>query len=70
MDVRHGSFVDLLPIRLLCRYATGVVLNAAGHWPCIEDLVADFVYLHLHGTGSEDAGAYKRPNAAVRNHTA
>ncbi|WP_237070986.1 MULTISPECIES: DUF72 domain-containing protein [Mycetohabitans] len=70
IEVRHGSFVDLPFIHLLRRYAAVVVPDCTGHWPCIEDIAANLIYLHLHSTGSKYAGAYKRPSAAALSRAA
>ncbi|MCG1055869.1 DUF72 domain-containing protein [Mycetohabitans sp. B5] len=62
IEVRHESFVNPQFIRLLRRYhAALVVSDSTEHWPCIEDVTADFVYLRLHGTESKYAGAYSDP---------
>ncbi len=50
LEVRHPSFKRESFIDLLRKYRIGlVVADAAGKWPCFEDLTADFVYIRLHG---------------------
>jgi uncharacterized protein YecE (DUF72 family) len=50
VEVRHPSFRDPSFVDLLRRHRIGlVVADAAGDWPALEDVTADFVYLRLHG---------------------
>jgi uncharacterized protein YecE (DUF72 family) len=59
VEIRHPSFVDDAFIALLRRHGIGlVVADTAGHWPLIEDLTADFVYMRLHGDKELYASGY------------
>jgi uncharacterized protein YecE (DUF72 family) len=50
LEVRHRSFRDPAFIDLLRRHDVAlVVADAAGDWPSLEDVTADFVYIRLHG---------------------
>jgi len=50
VEVRHVSFCTPEFIALLRRQRVAVVIaDTAGHFPYLEDLTADFVYLRLHG---------------------
>jgi uncharacterized protein YecE (DUF72 family) len=49
-EVRHESFLDQRFTTLLRRYGVAVcVADAAGLYPLIEEVTADFVYVRLHG---------------------
>ena len=51
LEVRHSSFVTPALPRLLRRYGVAlVVADAAGQFPLIEEVTADFVYVRLHGS--------------------
>jgi uncharacterized protein YecE (DUF72 family) len=48
--VRHPSFMVPEFFDLLRKYGVAFVFaDTAGKWPYAEDLVADFVYVRLHG---------------------
>ncbi|MDO9280472.1 MAG: DUF72 domain-containing protein [Pseudomonadota bacterium] len=50
MEVRHPSFADPSFVAQLRRSNVAlVVADAAGRWPTLEDVTADFVYARLHG---------------------
>lgn len=50
LEVRHPSYRTTEFVELLRANGIGlVVADAAGDWPRIEDVTADFVYLRLHG---------------------
>jgi uncharacterized protein YecE (DUF72 family) len=50
VEVRHPSFRDPSFVDLLRRHRIGLVIaDAAGDWPALEDVTADFVYIRLHG---------------------
>lgn len=51
LEVRHASFVTPELPGLLRRHGVAlVVADAAGHFPLIEEVTADFVYVRLHGS--------------------
>ena len=59
VEIRHPSFVDPAFIALLRRHSIAlVVADTAGHWPLLEDLTADFVYVRLHGDKELYASGY------------
>lgn len=59
MEIRHPSFVDPAFVAMLRRHGVAlVVADTAGHWPLLEDLTADFVYLRLHGDEALYASGY------------
>jgi len=59
VEVRHTSFIDAEFIALLRRHGLAlVVADTAGHWPLLEDLTADFVYMRLHGDKQLYASGY------------
>jgi uncharacterized protein YecE (DUF72 family) len=59
VEVRHPSFVDDAFVALLRRHGLAlVVADSAGHWPLLEDLTADFVYVRLHGDKELYASGY------------
>ena len=50
LEVRHASFETEEFVELLRAHRIGlVVADAAGKWPMIEDVTADFMYVRLHG---------------------
>ncbi len=50
VEVRHPSFGDPAFVDLLRRHDLAlVVADAAGSWPALEDVTAEFVYIRLHG---------------------
>ena len=50
VEVRHPSFMVPEFFDLLRKYGAAFVFaDTAGKWPYAEDLVADFVYVRLHG---------------------
>ena len=50
IEIRHASFETPGFIDLLREYRVAIVVaDAAAKWPFIEDVIADFVYLRLHG---------------------
>jgi uncharacterized protein YecE (DUF72 family) len=50
VEVRHDSFLSADFVALLREYGIALVISeAAGKWPLIEDVTADFLYLRLHG---------------------
>ncbi len=51
LEVRHRSYRNPAFVELLRQHAVAlVVADAAGTWPDLEDLTADFVYVRLHGS--------------------
>jgi uncharacterized protein YecE (DUF72 family) len=59
IEIRHESFLNPAFVRLLRRYRIAlVVADAAGLFPCREDVTADFVYLRLHGDTELYASGY------------
>jgi uncharacterized protein YecE (DUF72 family) len=51
LEVRHRSFATEECYRLLRRYNTAlVVADAAGRWPLLHEVTADFCYVRLHGS--------------------
>jgi uncharacterized protein YecE (DUF72 family) len=59
VEVRHPSFVDPAFVALLRRHAVAlVVADTAGHWPLMEDVTANFVYVRLHGDAALYASGY------------
>ena len=59
VEVRHPSFSDPAFVELLRRHDIAlVVADAAGSWPALEDVTADFVYLRLHGAEELYASGY------------
>jgi uncharacterized protein YecE (DUF72 family) len=59
VEIRHDSFVNPGFIALLRRYGIAlVVADTAGHWPLLEDLTCDFVYVRLHGDKELYASGY------------
>ncbi|MGV9613629.1 DUF72 domain-containing protein [Nocardia xishanensis] len=63
LEIRHPTFVTPEFPELLREYGIGlVVADAAGKYPLLEDVTADFVYVRLHGhdelyvSGYTDAG--------------
>ena len=58
-EIRHESFIDPAFIAILRRHHVAlVVADTAGHWPLLEDLTADFVYMRLHGDEELYASGY------------
>jgi uncharacterized protein YecE (DUF72 family) len=50
LEVRHRSFETPAFIELLREHQVAlVVADAAGKWPFLEDVTADFIYIRLHG---------------------
>ncbi|MEU7629791.1 DUF72 domain-containing protein [Nocardia sp. NPDC049220] len=50
LEVRHDSFVTPKCTDLLRRHGVAlVVADAAGKYPLLEEVTADFVYIRLHG---------------------
>lgn len=50
IEIRHESFEDPTFVALLREFEVALVIaETAGHWPLLEDITADFVYLRLHG---------------------
>ncbi|WP_041230680.1 DUF72 domain-containing protein [Deinococcus peraridilitoris] len=59
LEVRHDSFLTPDFTAQLRRHGVAlVVADAAGHFPLIEDVTADFVYVRLHGSRELYASAY------------
>lgn len=59
LEVRHPSFAAPEPVEFLRQNGIGlVVADAAGSWPHLEDVTADFVYLRLHGAEELYASGY------------
>ncbi|MFC7343058.1 DUF72 domain-containing protein [Saccharopolyspora griseoalba] len=59
LEVRHSSFADAEAVELLREHRIGlVVADAAGSWPHLEDVTADFVYLRFHGAEELYASGY------------
>lgn len=59
LEVRHPSFAAPEPVEFLRQHGIGlVVADAAGSWPHLEDITADFVYLRLHGAEELYASGY------------
>lgn len=51
LEVRHPSFLAPGVPALLREYGVAlVVADAAGHFPLVEEVTADFVYVRLHGS--------------------
>jgi uncharacterized protein YecE (DUF72 family) len=50
LEVRHASFCSASFVALLRQHGIGLVVSdSPGHWPRLEDVTADFVYVRLHG---------------------
>jgi uncharacterized protein YecE (DUF72 family) len=50
LEIRHDSFVTPAFTELLTRHGVAlVVADAAGKYPLLEEVTADFVYIRLHG---------------------
>ncbi|WP_280300791.1 DUF72 domain-containing protein, partial [Nocardia abscessus] len=50
LEIRHESFVTPACTELLTRHNVAlVVADAAGKYPLLEEVTADFVYIRLHG---------------------
>jgi uncharacterized protein YecE (DUF72 family) len=50
VEIRHPSFCTPSFIALLRRHGFALVIaDTAGHFPFLEDVTADFVYVRLHG---------------------
>ncbi|HEY3731527.1 MAG TPA: DUF72 domain-containing protein [Steroidobacteraceae bacterium] len=59
VEVRDNSFVDGSFIRLLRDENIAlVVAESARHWPMLQDVTADFIYLRLHGDKELYRGGY------------
>jgi uncharacterized protein YecE (DUF72 family) len=59
VEVRDNSFVDPSFIQLLrAENIALVVAESARHWPMLQDVTADFVYLRLHGDRELYRGGY------------
>jgi len=65
LEVRHPSFLTPELPRLLSRYGVAlVVADAAGKFPLIEEVTADFVYIRLHGSRELYRSGYEPPEIA------
>ena len=61
IEIRHESFSDPSFVELLRKHAVSlVVADAAGRWPCFDDVTTDFVYVRLHGDEELYASGYGR----------
>ena len=50
LEPRHPGFTDPRALELLAEHGVAAVLaDAAGDWPVIDEVTADFCYLRLHG---------------------
>jgi len=59
IEVRNESFCCEAFVELLRRNGTAlVVADSAGHYPHVEDVTADFMYLRLHGAEELYASGY------------
>jgi uncharacterized protein YecE (DUF72 family) len=59
VEIRHRSFAQPAFVAQLRRHRIAlVVADTAGHWPMVEDLTADFVYIRLHGDRQLYASGY------------
>lgn len=66
MEVRHDSFANQTFVDQLRRHRIALVVSdAAGKWPRMEDVTANFMYLRLHGYKQLYSGAYS--DAAIRD---
>lgn len=64
LEPRHPGFADPRALALLERHRVAAVLaDAAGDWPVIDAVTADFCYLRLHGGAERYASGY--PPAAL-----
>jgi len=58
IEIRHQSFLDPAFVALLRRHRVALVFADSVAWPYAEDLIADFVYLRLHGSEELYASGY------------
>lgn len=59
LEPRHPGFTDRRALDLLAEHGVAVVLaDAAGDWPVIDEVTADFCYLRLHGATELYASGY------------
>ena len=59
LEVRHASFATPALTALLRAHDVAVVVaDAAGKWPMIEEVTADFAYVRLHGAEELYASGY------------
>lgn len=59
LEIRHPSFAEHPPIRLLREYDVAlVVADSPGRWPYLEEQTADFTYVRLHGHSELYASGY------------
>lgn len=66
LEVRHPSFLTPELPALLRRYGVAlVVADAAGRFPRIEEVTADFVYVRLHGSRELYRSRYEPPEIAA-----
>jgi len=65
LEVRHESFETPEFIALLRKHNVGLVAaDAAGKYPMLEDVTADFIYMRLHGAEELYAGSYSDKDIA------
>ncbi len=59
VEIRHESFATAAFIKLLRKHRVALVTaDAAGAWPSLHDVTADFVYARLHGAEQLYASGY------------
>jgi uncharacterized protein YecE (DUF72 family) len=59
VEIRHESFLNEAFVRLLRKHRIGLTFSdAAGHWPYVEDVTADFIYIRLHGAEEKYVSGY------------
>jgi uncharacterized protein YecE (DUF72 family) len=59
VEIRNATFADPSFVALLREHGVAlVVADAAGKWPYLEDVTADFMYLRLHGEEELYASGY------------
>ncbi len=68
IEIRHESFVNEKFIRLLRRYAVGLVVADTVEWPLLMDVTSSFVYCRLHGSTELYSSRYEGDDLDVWAH--
>jgi uncharacterized protein YecE (DUF72 family) len=59
IEIRHVSFLQTAFIEALREHNVALVISeSARHWPMVEDVTADFIYMRLHGDRNLYRGGY------------
>lgn len=65
-EIRHESYLSIEFVEVMRRHQAAIVFSdAAGEWPTMDDVTADFIYVRLHGAHELYKSGYDEESLAA-----